>query len=171
MMAPKFPCVACHKNVCNNQEAVQCDSCSRWQHCVCGTNISKTLYVQLTQSEHFAWTCSWCSPNLEPEEEAEDESPVQIVGTEEILYDAMPSFSFTIPMEVEEPSLLDEPVQAVANVAAEFQINPRATTRGRPLLVDAEGYSYGIHRRERSGVTHWRSTGVVVMVVVVADQW
>ncbi|GFR98026.1 protein pygopus-like protein [Elysia marginata] len=141
-MAPKFPCVACHKNVRNNQEAVQCDSCSRWQHRVCGTNISKTLYVELTQSEHFAWTCSWCSSNLEPEEEAEDESPVQIAGTEEILSDAMEEeaederpvqivgteeVSQFGPMEVEEPSLVDEPVQAVTNVAAEFQIIPRAT--------------------------------------------
>ncbi|GFS03941.1 hypothetical protein ElyMa_002900700 [Elysia marginata] len=143
-----------------------------------GTNISKTLYVELTQSEYFAWTCSWCSPNLEPEQEAEDESPVQIVGTEEILSDAMEEEaederpvqivgteeiltdampSFIIPMKEEEPSLVDEPVQAVANVAAEFQIIPRATTRGCPLLVDAERYSYGIHR-ERSGVTHWRCT-------------
>ncbi|KAL8594159.1 hypothetical protein ACOMHN_018099 [Nucella lapillus] len=67
--------------------------------------------------------------------------------------------SFVVPVEEEEPSLLDEPVQAVAMVTAEltFEVIPRATTRGRPLLVDSDGYAYGIHR-ERRGVTHWRCT-------------
>ncbi|KAL8584578.1 hypothetical protein ACOMHN_002308 [Nucella lapillus] len=67
--------------------------------------------------------------------------------------------SFVVPVEEEEPSLLDEPVQAVAMVPAEltFEVIPRATARGRPLLVDSDGYAYGIHR-ERRGVTHWRCT-------------
>ncbi|KAL8602235.1 hypothetical protein ACOMHN_022748 [Nucella lapillus] len=38
-----------------------------------------------------------------------------------------------------------------------FEVIPRATARGCPLLVDSDGYAYGIHR-ERRGVTHWRCT-------------
>lgn len=40
-----------------------------------------------------------------------------------------------------------------------LQVIPRASVRGRPLLVDSEGFSYGIHRElKRSGVVHWRCT-------------
>ena len=142
MMAPRFPCFICHKNVANNHEAVQCDGCARWQHCACETNISAQEYVKLTQAEYFIWKCSGCSQVDEPVQEPSSASS-----------------SFNVPMEEEDPSLVDEPVQAVTMVSAKltFEVIPRATSRGRPLLVESDGYAYDIHR-ERSGITHWRCT-------------
>ncbi|KAL8571149.1 hypothetical protein ACOMHN_010610 [Nucella lapillus] len=181
-MAPRFPCLACNRIVGNNHEALQCDGCSRWQHRVCGTNFTKEQYLELTRAEYFVWYCSGCAPqflNLSVPTDTEmdldvasaspqptdTEMDVDIASASPQPSTPPPSpaaaqeSSFVVPVEEEEPSLLDEPVQAVAMVTAEltFEIIPRATARGRPLLVDSDGYAYGIHR-ERRGVTHWRCT-------------
>ncbi|KAL8591583.1 hypothetical protein ACOMHN_055550 [Nucella lapillus] len=179
-MAPRFPCLACNRIVGNNHEALQCDGCARWQHRVCGTNFTKEQYLELTRAEYFVWYCSGCAPqffNLSVPTDTEmdlDVAPASPQPTDtEMDVDiasaspqpstpppspaAAQESSFVVPVEEEEPSLLDEPVQAVAMVPAEltFEVIPRATARGRPLLVDSDGYAYGIHR-ERRGVTHWR---------------
>ena len=69
--------------------------------------------------------------------------------------------SFAVPMELEEPSLLDEPVVSDAidddQGDVTFEVIPRATKRGHPLLVDSDGYTYGVHRQGR-GVVTWRCT-------------
>ncbi|KAL8616988.1 hypothetical protein ACOMHN_041906 [Nucella lapillus] len=181
-MAPRFPCLACNRIVGNNHEALQCDGCARWQHRVCGTNFTKEQYLELTRAEYFVWYCSGCAPqflNLSVPTDTEinlDVAPASPQPTDtEMDVDiasassqpstpppspaAAQESSFVVPVEEEEPSLLDEPVQAVAMVPAEltFEVIPRATARGRPLLVDSDGYAYGIHR-ERRGVTHWRCT-------------
>ncbi|KAL8624484.1 hypothetical protein ACOMHN_053027 [Nucella lapillus] len=181
-MAPRFPCLACNRIVGNNHEALQCDGCARWQHRVCGTNFTKEQYLELTRAEYFVWYCSGCAPqflNLSVPTDTEinlDVAPASPQPTDtEMDVDiasaspqpstprpspaAAQESSFVVPVEEEEPSLLDEPVQAVAMVPAEltFEVIPRATARGCPLLVDSDGYAYGIHR-ERRGVTHWRCT-------------
>ncbi|KAL8576712.1 hypothetical protein ACOMHN_025185 [Nucella lapillus] len=179
-MAPRFPCLACNRIVGNNHEALRCDGCARWQHRVCGTNFTKEQYLELTRAEYFVWYCSGCAPqflNLSVPTDTEmdlDVAPASPQPTDtEMDVDiasaspqpstpppspaAAQESSFVVPVEEEEPSLLDEPVQAVVMVPAEltFEVIPRATARGRPLLVDSDGYAYGIHR-ERRGVTHWR---------------
>ncbi|KAL8573027.1 hypothetical protein ACOMHN_010457 [Nucella lapillus] len=181
-MAPRFPCLACNRIVGNNHEALQCDGCARWQHRVCGINFTKEQYLELTRAEYFVWYCSGCAPqffNLSVPTDTEmdlDGAPASPQPTDtEMDVDIASAFpqpstpplspaaaqesSFVVPVEEEEPSLLDEPVQAVAMVPAEltFEVIPRATARGCPLLVDSDGYAYGIHR-ERRGVTHWRCT-------------
>ncbi|KAL8566813.1 hypothetical protein ACOMHN_052211 [Nucella lapillus] len=178
-MAPRFPCLACNRIVGNNHEALLCDGCARWQHRVCGTNFTKEQYLELTRAEYFVWYCSGCARlffNLSVPTDTEmdlDIAPASPQPTDtEMDVDitsaspqpstpppspaAAQESSFVVPVE-EEPSLLDEPVQAVAMVPAEltFEVIPRATARGRPMLVDSDGYAYGIHR-ERHGVTHWR---------------
>ncbi|KAL8597047.1 hypothetical protein ACOMHN_055640 [Nucella lapillus] len=169
-MAPRFPCLACNRIVGNNHEALQCDGCARWQHRVCGTNFTKEQYLELTRAEYFVWYCSGCAPqflNLSVPTDTEmdlDVAPASPQPTDtEMDVDiasaspqpstlppspaAAQESSFVVPVEEEEPSLLDEPVQAVAMVPAEltFEVIPRATARGRPLLVDSDGYAYGIH--------------------------
>ncbi|KAL8619647.1 hypothetical protein ACOMHN_019702 [Nucella lapillus] len=179
-MAPRFPCLVCNRIVGNNHEALQCYGCARWQHSVCGTNFTKEQYLELTRAEYFVWYCNGCAPqflNLSVPTDTEmdlDVAPASPQPTDtEMDVDiasaspqpstpppspaAAQESSFVVPVEEEEPSLLDEPVQAVVMVPAEltFEVIPRATARGRPLLVDSNGYAYGIHR-ERRGVTHWR---------------
>lgn len=156
-MAPKFPCLACNRNVANNHEALQCDGCSRWQHRNCGTNFTHEQYVELTHGEEFDWYCNGCAPQVS-DTEIDMDVPASPQPPTPPSSPAQES-SFEVPVEEEELSLLDEPVQAVAMVPAEvnFQVIPRATVRGRPLLVDSDGFAYGIHRECR-GVVHWRCT-------------
>ena len=92
MMAPRFPCLICHKNVANNHEAVQCNGCARWQHSACEANISAQEYIELTQTESFIQKCSGCLLVDEPVQEPSSASS-----------------SFNVPMEEEEPSLVDKP--------------------------------------------------------------
>ncbi|KAL8615773.1 hypothetical protein ACOMHN_040268 [Nucella lapillus] len=151
-MAPRFPCLACNRIVGNNHEALRCDGCARWQHRVCGTNFTKEQYLELTRAEYFVWYCSGCAPqflNLSVPTDTEmdlgvapaspqpmdTEMDVDIASASPQPSTPPPSpaaaqeSSFVVPVEEEEPSLLDEPVQAVVMVPAEltFEVIPRAT--------------------------------------------
>lgn len=50
-----------------NQHAMCCNTCNRWQHRLCHTNISKELYVETMNGNGLiAWHCQDCGvPNTE----------------------------------------------------------------------------------------------------------
>ena len=43
-MSSVYPCVVCESPVHARQEALQCDSCDRWQHRTCNSGKSK-IYI------------------------------------------------------------------------------------------------------------------------------
>ena len=41
---PRNVCIICRKTVRRRQHAIECESCERWQHRVCGTGINVDVY-------------------------------------------------------------------------------------------------------------------------------
>ncbi len=58
LIGVKYPCGDCGKQVCWNQQAVQCDACQEWLHTKC-LNISPSDYSILQQSDD-PWICPSC---------------------------------------------------------------------------------------------------------------
>jgi len=57
-----YPCIQCAADVRPRQQAVQCDSCLRWQHRVCGTGITQEQYRRANKGiEDISWVCESCS--------------------------------------------------------------------------------------------------------------
>lgn len=55
-------CIVCGKEVRRRQHAIACDVCSKWQHRVCGTNISQADYRRLVRGEiDIDWVCQDCT--------------------------------------------------------------------------------------------------------------
>lgn len=55
-----FPCLFCEKPVKSHQQAIDCDSCDRWQHRGCGnTGMYSFLICVLYNMFHIAWIISW----------------------------------------------------------------------------------------------------------------
>ncbi|XP_048771079.1 uncharacterized protein LOC125677152 [Ostrea edulis] len=54
-------CVACSRKVSARQHALQCNTCSLWQHRVCDTGISQQKYRQMMKSdETIEFICTRC---------------------------------------------------------------------------------------------------------------
>jgi len=51
---PRFPCSVCYKSVCNNQQALQCDTCVYWCHRVC-CGVDARTYTLFHNLEEFNW--------------------------------------------------------------------------------------------------------------------
>jgi len=59
---PNNLCVKCNKEVRQLQQALECESCMRWQHRVCGTGISQDMYRRVMKGlEQLSWSCELCS--------------------------------------------------------------------------------------------------------------
>lgn len=58
MASTRFPCGCCGGAVRWNQEAIECDICSKWLHCRC-IGVSKSEYAKLQLSED-GWCCDFC---------------------------------------------------------------------------------------------------------------
>ena len=59
---PNNLCVKCNKEVRQRQQTIECESCMRWQHRVCGTGISQDMYRRVTKGlEQLSWSCEPCS--------------------------------------------------------------------------------------------------------------
>ena len=55
-------CIRCKKTVSSQQEAIQCDGCDRWQHRICGTNITRKDYRTAVRSgQGIDWRCEDCA--------------------------------------------------------------------------------------------------------------
>ncbi|XP_076075940.1 uncharacterized protein LOC143046725 [Mytilus galloprovincialis] len=59
-------CVECSRKVTTKQHALQCDSCSLWQHRVCNTGITMKEYRSMMQSEVTVnFICTKCNDKEE----------------------------------------------------------------------------------------------------------
>ncbi|KAL8560317.1 hypothetical protein ACOMHN_006048 [Nucella lapillus] len=163
-------CIVCQHEVTPRQEALLCDgACRRWQHRICGTGIDRRVYRQAVRGEtELEWKCNDCEATALAEAFLEwnptfpEETTSMDVSVEEELMNASTSSaSFQVPVEVQEISLADDPVitePIMEDQPVTFEIIARGTQRGQPLLVDFEGFTYGIHRQSKDGATHWRCT-------------
>ncbi|KAL8562052.1 hypothetical protein ACOMHN_031823 [Nucella lapillus] len=158
-MAPRFPCLACNRIVGNNHEALQCDGCAR---CGCAPQFLNLSVPTDTEMDLDVAPASPQPSDTEMDVDIASASPQP--STPPPSPAAAQESSFVVPVEEEEPSLLDEPVQAVAMVPAEltFEVIPRATARGRPLLVDSDGYALrDSSRKTRSDALEMHAEGDV----------
>ncbi|XP_060587491.1 uncharacterized protein LOC132743001 [Ruditapes philippinarum] len=73
---PKNPCVHCDRGVYSNHRAVECDSCHRWQHLLCGnTGISVKDYRKAVHDgSDLPFTCIQCSPDVDEHIRTPDKS-------------------------------------------------------------------------------------------------
>ncbi|KAL8570124.1 hypothetical protein ACOMHN_033803 [Nucella lapillus] len=163
-------CIVCQHEVTPRQETLLCDgACRRWQHRICGTGIDRRVYRQAVRGEtELEWKCNDCEATALAEAFLEWNPTFPEVTTsmdvsveEELMNASTSSASFQVPVEVQEISLADDPVitePIMEDQPVTFEIIARGTQRGQPLLVDSEGFTYGIHRQSKDGATHWRCT-------------
>ncbi|KAL8615629.1 hypothetical protein ACOMHN_026619 [Nucella lapillus] len=120
------------------------------------------------ERQELEWKCNDCEATALTEAFLEwnptfpEETTSMDVSVEEELMNASTSSaSFQVPVKVQEISLADDPVitePIMEDQPVTFEIIARGTQRGQPLLVDSEGFTYGIHRQSKDGATHWRCT-------------
>lgn len=60
-------CIVCRDAVADDDEAMQCDDCSSWQHVNCGSGISRSTYGRLIEEDaSIEWKCSLCTEAPSP---------------------------------------------------------------------------------------------------------
>ncbi len=60
-------CISCHLHVRNEDLALSCDKCSRWQHIICGDIVSEEKYQFFLDSRAvISWVCRPCSKSTYP---------------------------------------------------------------------------------------------------------
>ena len=60
-------CISCHLQVRNEDLALSCDKCSRWQHIICGDIVSEEKYQFFLDSRAvISWVCRPCSKSTYP---------------------------------------------------------------------------------------------------------
>ncbi|KAL8591815.1 hypothetical protein ACOMHN_047075 [Nucella lapillus] len=82
---------------------------------------------------------------------------------EELMNASTSSASFQVPVEVQEISLADDPVitePIMEDQPVTFEIIARGTQRGQPLLVDSEGFTYGIPVHDNSNFSVTSDKGI-----------
>ncbi|KAH3725608.1 hypothetical protein DPMN_051454 [Dreissena polymorpha] len=61
-MADEYPCVYCERNVGEDDTAISCDECLKWQHLSCETGVSLRQYRKMVKGEVVVeWKCRECS--------------------------------------------------------------------------------------------------------------
>ena len=74
----KNPCSLCNKNVLDNQDAIQCDTCDKWCHIKC-ENISKEVYNSMNDPNKD-WHCMFCQVKA-----SHSRFPFTLVDTDDLL--------------------------------------------------------------------------------------
>ena len=59
-----FSCIDCGSEVHARQEAFECDVCSFWQECICGTGIDCATYCNMVQAGGMPWFCFACHKHI-----------------------------------------------------------------------------------------------------------
>ena len=58
-----YLCIFCAKEVSDDDYALECDECRKWQHIYCQNIINRKMYMTLNKCRkniHFPWTCDDC---------------------------------------------------------------------------------------------------------------
>merc|ERR1712130_238186 len=54
-------CIKCKEEVNEEDWALECDKCNRWQHIMCGNIIGKKKYIEMTTGKmEIDWKCAEC---------------------------------------------------------------------------------------------------------------
>ncbi|XP_078655613.1 uncharacterized protein LOC144902210 [Branchiostoma floridae x Branchiostoma belcheri] len=178
-MANAFPCVVCKKTVRARQEALQCDSCNRWQHRTCQREITRDFYRQLVNetAELGFWQCQDCrkaplpmGDEPSPPSTAELLSPpagesTRLSDQPDITFNSGPPFlspSSPHPMtnnealeESIEDSRLEEMELDDQTVPRTYEVIEGATKTGQSQLVDNLGYRFTVQHR-LPGTVYWQ---------------
>ncbi|KAH3790283.1 hypothetical protein DPMN_168479 [Dreissena polymorpha] len=65
-MACEYHCVYCARNVGEEDKAISCDECERWQHLSCETGVSLRQYRKMMKGNAVVtWKCCECSRLVE----------------------------------------------------------------------------------------------------------
>ncbi|KAH3880464.1 hypothetical protein DPMN_004378 [Dreissena polymorpha] len=60
-MASEYTCIHCERNVNDDDRAISCDQCEKWQHLSCDTGISLRKYRKMMKGAVVEWKCRECS--------------------------------------------------------------------------------------------------------------
>ncbi|PFX12601.1 hypothetical protein AWC38_SpisGene23408 [Stylophora pistillata] len=165
--------IVCDEPVRPRQQAIQCDGCFPWNHQICNSVYRKKFTGQLFEIERKLTGSARCvrirtsiyadpstylesgAPELtfvDPEESQPDSESTRIDSPEESQPDAENQYS----TDHEESSLHDPtPAETSSSFAVTYEIVESSSKRGRPKLIDSQGYSYTLQRR-RGLVTDWQ---------------
>ena len=74
---PKFPCIYCKKEVSDNDQAITCDVCDKWQHIACQNIITQEKYQEmLDTSIELKWDCDRCKMVYIPKPSRRRQHPI-----------------------------------------------------------------------------------------------
>ncbi|XP_063419689.1 uncharacterized protein LOC134704838 [Mytilus trossulus] len=168
-------CVECSRKVTTKQHALQCDSCSLWQHRVCNTGITMKEYRSMMQSEETVnFICTKCNDK----EEETISGPVNSTVITDVSDQPIPDYgtfnlsvisaanstnnlnrTFTIYGMIKFicSSLLepDLPNTILPDIPVTFTLVDQGSQRGRFKLVSSDGYEY-TKKSSKGDFTYWR---------------
>ncbi|KAH3878349.1 hypothetical protein DPMN_002237 [Dreissena polymorpha] len=93
-MASEYPCLLCERNVNDDDRAISCDQCEKWQHLSCDTGISLRQYRKMMKGAVVEWKCRECSRPAEVVPEVQMET-ADIAEESELTAEVPPE----VPME------------------------------------------------------------------------
>ncbi|CAH3158963.1 unnamed protein product [Pocillopora meandrina] len=157
--------MVCDEPVRPRQQTIQCDGCFCWNHRVCNTGkyITRSLSGSCSIWKRNDWQCavsshpdSYADPSsylesgaleltfIDPEESHPDAESTRIENPEE----SQPYVESQYSTDHEESSLHDPtPAETSSSFAVTYEIVENSSKRGRPKLIDSQGYSYTLQRR------------------------
>ena len=59
ILDPDYPCGSCGREVSDDDQAIDCDSCHTWFHIQC-QGIGDDTYINLLNETSFSWKCITC---------------------------------------------------------------------------------------------------------------
>ncbi|KAK6182207.1 hypothetical protein SNE40_009939 [Patella caerulea] len=156
-------CVYCAKTVRKNQHAISCDVCGNWTHRLCGTNISKEDYLR-AQDQTINFMCSISnvpvgnfSLNATIESSLLASSERSTDELQDISNIETPTADISYNENVQERSMEEDVVGNTDDNIPKvgFTKLEKGSQKGKPLLVDGNGYTYVI-KGSNSGNVYWR---------------
>lgn len=133
-------CIYCNQLIRQRQQGILCDSCNRWQHRTCNTGVTLQQYRDArSRGEAVPWKCNDCANGVPSLEELTDAN----LGP------------YEMPSRNEEESIGDITPQDILDddmpQDITYEVIPKGTERGCPLLVDSMGYKYTIKKPRKNG--------------------
>lgn len=159
-------CLFCDKKCSGRQQSLKCTSCQRTQHRTCGnTGVTQDQYrAAVRVGQVVQWQCVDCMSSHVTNQlatvsiSAGTKNPAQLPPTNTNRYAGLDLRRQEFPVARKEkraPNLII--VSEDVEPEPDYQVIEEGTKRGRPLLVDAKGYTYTQYRTSKSTLS-WRCT-------------